>query len=196
MYPIGTLQTPGIPVFPFDVILECRLARAEDGTSMFVVLWEFEVKPGSEEPLSKSLWTQRSVGPTVSTRSPFSGCSTPAGSLPPARLLHHRLLGFQSCLPALPDEKSRSVPGHRPKHGRAHPARTPHSVFRTTEPFFTLHKHSDQPISGQIRLKNRLRRSSRPQNRFRSQIATSHRSFHCCGPTGIGPISGQEHSSH
>jgi heme-degrading monooxygenase HmoA len=49
MYPIGTLQTPGTPVFPFEVILECRLARAEDGTSMFVILWEFEVKPGSEE---------------------------------------------------------------------------------------------------------------------------------------------------
>jgi heme-degrading monooxygenase HmoA len=49
MYPIGTLQTPSTPVFPFEVILECCLARAEDGTSMFVILWEFEVKPGSEE---------------------------------------------------------------------------------------------------------------------------------------------------
>jgi hypothetical protein len=57
MYPIGTLQTPGTPVFPFEVILECRLARAEDGTSMFVILWEFEVKPGSEERF------QRAYGP-------------------------------------------------------------------------------------------------------------------------------------
>ena len=49
MYPIGTLYTPSTPVFPVEVILECCLARAEDGTSMFVILWEFEVKPGSED---------------------------------------------------------------------------------------------------------------------------------------------------
>jgi hypothetical protein len=49
MYPIGTLQTPSTPVFPFEVILECCLARAEDGTSIFVILREFEVKPGSED---------------------------------------------------------------------------------------------------------------------------------------------------
>jgi heme-degrading monooxygenase HmoA len=54
MYPIGKLQTPRTPVFPFEVILECRLARAEDGTSMFVILWEFEVKPGSEERFQKA----------------------------------------------------------------------------------------------------------------------------------------------
>ena len=57
MYPIGTLQTLSTPVFPFEVILECCLVRAEDGTSMFVILWEFEVKPGSEERF------QRAYGP-------------------------------------------------------------------------------------------------------------------------------------
>jgi heme-degrading monooxygenase HmoA len=57
MYPIGTLQTHSTPVFPFEVILECCFARAEDGTSMFVILWEFEVKPGSEESF------QRAYGP-------------------------------------------------------------------------------------------------------------------------------------
>jgi hypothetical protein len=45
MYPIGLLQTPGKPAFPFEVILDCCSARAEDGTTMFVILWEFEVKP-------------------------------------------------------------------------------------------------------------------------------------------------------
>jgi len=54
MYPIGTLQTLSTPVFPFEVILECRLARAEDGTTMFVILWEFEVKPGSEDRFQKA----------------------------------------------------------------------------------------------------------------------------------------------
>jgi heme-degrading monooxygenase HmoA len=54
MYPIGTLQAPSTPVFPFEVILECCLARAEDGTSMFVILWEFEVKPGSEERFERA----------------------------------------------------------------------------------------------------------------------------------------------
>jgi heme-degrading monooxygenase HmoA len=54
MYPIGTLQAPSTPVFPFEVILECCIARAEDGTTMFVILWEFEVKPGSEERFEKA----------------------------------------------------------------------------------------------------------------------------------------------
>jgi heme-degrading monooxygenase HmoA len=49
MYPIGLLQTPSKPLFPFEVILDCCLARAEDGTTMFVILWEFEVKPGCQE---------------------------------------------------------------------------------------------------------------------------------------------------
>jgi len=35
------------------VFLECYDARAEDGTSMFVILWEFEVKPGSEAGFEK-----------------------------------------------------------------------------------------------------------------------------------------------
>jgi heme-degrading monooxygenase HmoA len=34
-------------------MLECYDARAEDGTSMFVILWEFEVKPGSEGSFEK-----------------------------------------------------------------------------------------------------------------------------------------------
>ena len=58
MYPIGLLQSLSTPAFPYEVILECCLARAEDGTSMFVILWEFEVKPGSEERF------QRAYGPT------------------------------------------------------------------------------------------------------------------------------------
>ena len=57
VYPIGTLQAPSTPVFLFEVILECCLARAEDGTYMFVILWEFEVKPGSEDCF------QRAYGP-------------------------------------------------------------------------------------------------------------------------------------
>jgi heme-degrading monooxygenase HmoA len=48
-YPIGLLQTRDKPAFPFEVILDCRSARAEDGTTMFVILWEFEVKPGCQE---------------------------------------------------------------------------------------------------------------------------------------------------
>jgi heme-degrading monooxygenase HmoA len=47
MHPIGLLQSPGTPDFPFEVILEYRDARAEDGTAMFVILWEYEVKPGN-----------------------------------------------------------------------------------------------------------------------------------------------------
>jgi heme-degrading monooxygenase HmoA len=54
MYPIGILQTLSTPVFLFEVILECLFARAEDGTTMFVILWEFEVKPGSEERFQKA----------------------------------------------------------------------------------------------------------------------------------------------
>jgi heme-degrading monooxygenase HmoA len=53
-YPIGTLQTPGTPVIPVEVILECQLARAEDGTTMFVILWEYEVKPDSEDRFQKA----------------------------------------------------------------------------------------------------------------------------------------------
>jgi heme-degrading monooxygenase HmoA len=48
-YPIGLLQSLGRPAFPFEVFLDCRVARAEDGTVMFVILWEYEVKPGCEE---------------------------------------------------------------------------------------------------------------------------------------------------
>ena len=35
------------------VILDYRVARAEDGTTMFVILWEYEVKPGCEEVFEK-----------------------------------------------------------------------------------------------------------------------------------------------
>ncbi|HXA81746.1 MAG TPA: antibiotic biosynthesis monooxygenase [Methylomirabilota bacterium] len=49
MYPIGLLQSLGRPAFPNEVFLDCRVARAEDGTTIFVVLWEYEVKPGCEE---------------------------------------------------------------------------------------------------------------------------------------------------
>jgi heme-degrading monooxygenase HmoA len=43
------LQSLGRPAFPFEVFPDCREARAEDGTDMFVILWEYEVKPDSEE---------------------------------------------------------------------------------------------------------------------------------------------------
>jgi heme-degrading monooxygenase HmoA len=48
------LQTPGAPVFPSDVSLECLWASAEDGTSIFVILWEFEVKPGNHVPFENA----------------------------------------------------------------------------------------------------------------------------------------------
>ena len=54
MYPIGTLQQP-TSSSPFEVILECCLARAEDGTSIFVILWEFEVKPGVMRALKEPM---------------------------------------------------------------------------------------------------------------------------------------------
>src|SRR5579863_3420296 len=34
---------------PYEVFLDCRVARAGDGTTMVVALWEYEVKPGCEE---------------------------------------------------------------------------------------------------------------------------------------------------
>jgi hypothetical protein len=52
-YPIGLLQSPYNPVVPGEVILDRPQARAEDGTSMFVILWEYEVKSECEESFRK-----------------------------------------------------------------------------------------------------------------------------------------------
>src|SRR3979411_2418981 len=50
LYPIGLLHSAGRRNQSLEVA--CRMAnvqRAGDGTSMFVALWEYEVKPGGEE---------------------------------------------------------------------------------------------------------------------------------------------------
>jgi len=52
----------------------CRIAnvqRAGDGTSMFVALWEFEVKPGSEERFEKGLWPGWRLGTALPERDPL-----------------------------------------------------------------------------------------------------------------------------
>jgi len=51
LYPIGLLHLAPQAILPQDFRFrrDCQHPRAEDGTTLFVTLWEFEVKSGSEE---------------------------------------------------------------------------------------------------------------------------------------------------
>ncbi|MEQ1353628.1 MAG: hypothetical protein ABLT11_06390, partial [Candidatus Acidiferrum sp.] len=40
---------PACAIFPRDAVQNANGRGAEDGTYMFLALWEFEVKPGCEE---------------------------------------------------------------------------------------------------------------------------------------------------
>jgi hypothetical protein len=48
LYPIGLLHSTANAIFPRLTNQDCR-RRAGDGTTMFLVLWEFEVKPSCEQ---------------------------------------------------------------------------------------------------------------------------------------------------
>src|SRR5258708_37169027 len=48
LYPIGLLHSTVNAIFPRVYRTGLPTVRAGDGTSMFLVLWEFEVKPGNE----------------------------------------------------------------------------------------------------------------------------------------------------
>jgi hypothetical protein len=53
LYPIGLLHSAGLRYAYQNVLQNGVRPRAGDGTSMFVTLWEFEVKPGCEERFQK-----------------------------------------------------------------------------------------------------------------------------------------------
>src|SRR5215467_14046957 len=197
MYPIGLLQTPGKPAFPFEVILDCCSARAEDGTTMFVILWEFEVKPECQERFER-VYNPHGDWVRLFLRDPRFRSSQLLRD--PSRTHFYFTLDFWDSESAYQDFRSahRASYEELDRHGNFLTEGTLHWFLyhKPVIPVVVLAQDSSQPVRRKIGFQEFSRRTCHAQHGFSCQIATSHGAFHCRRPAGRRPIPGQEHALH